>query len=147
MQLEPATGTPDDAMATLRMDVDQDGIFGEGFILEQIVNFLVSEPGPPTESGIRRAGVVVNREFGFVELSVESAFGIVDEVNGLFPLVFQVAKPAGAVPLYSTMGTILDEMARAGWKGAVAISGCALGESHAVTHCGCFPLHRSTVEN
>jgi hypothetical protein len=99
MEIEAPLGTPDDAMAAPSTVVDQDRIYGQGFILEQIMNFLVGEPGPPAESRVWGSGIMVNREFGLGELFFEGMIGIVDEINGVFPLFFQVAKAAGAIAL------------------------------------------------
>jgi hypothetical protein len=83
----------------------------------------------------------VDRKLGFVELSVEGMVGIVDQILGDFALIFQIAEPAGAIPLCPTAGTKVNVVAGPGWKGARAIIGCTLDESNTVTHCGCVALH------
>jgi hypothetical protein len=81
-------GTPDDAVAAAGLGIDQDRIYSDGFVFEQVVKFLVGEPGAAAKGCVWGSGIMMNREFGFIKLSVEGMLGIVDEVNGVFPLVF-----------------------------------------------------------
>jgi hypothetical protein len=148
MQLEPPLGTPDYAVATPGVGVDQDRIYGDGFVFEQVVNFLIGEPGPGAEGCVWGSGVMMDRELGFVELLVEGMFGIVDQILGAFPFIFQIAEPTGAIAPFATVRTIVNVMAGPGWKRARTTNRCALDEPGGVTHCGCSPLHRAlTVEN
>ena len=123
MQLEAPLGTADNAVATACVGVDQDRIYGDGFVFEQVVDFLVGERGAAAEGCVWGSGVMVNRELGFGELFVEGVVEIVDQILGDFPLIFQIAEPAGAIPLCPTKGTIWASLRLWGSLGLWARSG------------------------
>jgi hypothetical protein len=123
MQLEAPLGAADNAVATACVGVDQDRIYGDGFVFEQVVDFLVGETGAAAEGCVWGCGVMVNRELGFGELFVEGVVEIVDQILGDFPLIFQIAEPAGAIPLCPTKGTIWASLRLWGSLGLWARSG------------------------
>jgi hypothetical protein len=85
--------------------------------------------------------IVQNREFGFIEFSVEGGIAVKALLSGDFFQQLLIQEPALPIAPFSTKRTKLDALQGAGFEGAGATGGGALDESSAVSHCGCVPLH------